>query len=166
MRKLFVLLGALLGVAAAGAGTAQALHSGPELRTYGRGTATAIGVEIVFDFSARLGPHEAIDVFGEPHGRMTFEIPEAETGVTAEVTCLTVVGNRAAIGGRIKSAFGVFTFGRSVVFHVVDNTLPNGENPVPDLFAQIVSADPAPQVCPPPIDGFPLTSGDVVVEQN
>lgn len=168
MKGRLVVLGAFLCVVGAGSGTALALHGGPELVTYGKGAFIGAGNEGVFEFSARMSEHEFTDPFGEPHGRMKLDIPAAEEplGYTAEVTCLTVIGNRAVIGGRVTRASGSFANIRSVTFHVVDNTNAGGENIVPDTFLQLVSLEPAPQVCPPPVDGFPLTRGDIVVEQR
>jgi hypothetical protein len=163
---------ALLGVAG-GAGPALATHSGPELRTYGKGQALfGLGTFLeTFDFDARLGPHEATDLFGEPHGHMHLKavgFPDPSTfslDVTADVTCLTVVGNRATIGGRItRLKSSLIDNRRGLLFTVTDNTIA-GNQIAPDQFSGTRVLD-VPQVCPPPGADTPIIEGDIVVEEN
>lgn len=150
-------------------GSASALHSGPELRAYGHGeTAIGPGLSNIFSFDSRLGPHEATDPLGEPHGNMHLKAVDAGgalvTEALAEVTCLRVVGNRATIGGRVKRVRGEFS-GRGLLFDVTDNTAPSGQLG-PDLFRTQALPEP-PQVCPPPTGtGLPVVKGEIVVEQN
>jgi hypothetical protein len=171
MRKLLALLASTIGVLAAGSGNALALHGGPELRAYGTGTAV-IGTTIQeFSFSSRFGEHEFTDPLGEPHGRMRLVARFGGTvnEFTAEVTCMTVVGRRATIGGKVTrftSSTGFVLTNRGLIFDVTDNTAVGGEQLVPDQFQGFTAADP-PQVCPPPSGaGGPVVEGDIVVEQN
>jgi hypothetical protein len=84
--------------------------------------------------------------------------------VTAEVTCLQVVNNTAAIGGHVTRFSGDFTPTRGLLFNGVDNTVA-GNQVVPDLFDAAFVAD-APQECPAPSGGHPIDSGDVYVDQS
>jgi hypothetical protein len=156
-------------VVAVAPGSATALHSGPELRAYGHGeTAIFLGLVNRFSFDSRLGPHEATDPLGEPHGEMHLKATDAlgrlVAEVNADVTCLTVVGNRATIGGRVKRVRGEFS-GRGVLFDVTDNTTPTGQ-PTADLFRSQTLPEP-PQLCPAPtLAERAVVKGDIVVEQN
>lgn len=93
------------------------------------------------------------------------------------VTCTTVVGNRAAIGGVLSATSTAFG-GEPFVIWVEDNgTL---GSPTPDQISALLvlpPGDPAwplmperfPRVCPSPdsLTGYlPLTSGDVTVESR
>ena len=84
--------------------------------------------------------------------------------VTAEVTCLNVVNNTAAIGGHVIKFSGDFTPTRGLLFNGVDNTVAR-QQVGPDLFDSAFVAD-APQVCPAPSGGHPITSGDIYVGQS
>jgi hypothetical protein len=84
--------------------------------------------------------------------------------VTAEVTCLRVVNNTAAIGGHVTRFSGDFTPTRGLLFNGVDNTVA-GQQVGPDLFDAAFVAD-APQECPAPSGGHPIDSGDVYVDQS
>jgi hypothetical protein len=84
--------------------------------------------------------------------------------VTAEVTCLQVVNNTAAIGGHVIRFSGDFTPTRGLLFNGTDNTVA-GNQVAPDLFDATFLAD-APQECPAPSGGHPIDSGDVYVDQS
>jgi hypothetical protein len=84
--------------------------------------------------------------------------------VTADVTCLNVVNNTAAIGGHVTKFSGDFPPTRGLLFNGVDNTVAK-QQVGPDLFDSAFVAD-APQVCPAPSGGHPITSGDVYVDQS
>jgi hypothetical protein len=161
MKKLLVLLGMLLSVTVGGAGMAQASHGGQELIAYGKGTTVSARS---FDFNARLSDQQAGELFGEPHGRMHLEADDGLFTIDADVTCLTIVGNQAVVGGRVTQSEGIAS--RGIIFFVTDNTLSTGDQIVPDgWFATLVPE--SPQVCPPPSTfSIPLMSGDIVVEQN
>jgi len=84
--------------------------------------------------------------------------------VTAEVTCLQVLNNQAAIGGHVTRFSGDFTPTRGLLFNGTDNTVA-GQQPTADLFDASFLAD-APQECPVPTPGHPITSGDIYVDQS
>lgn len=83
---------------------------------------------------------------------------------TAEVTCLQVVNNRAAIGGHVIRYDGTAAPTRGLLFNVTDNTIA-GLQPAPDQFSAAFVAD-APQVCPAPTADHPITKGDIFVDQS
>jgi len=149
-----------------------------------------------FSFSAKAGPQTLtpLDPTDGPFGTMrltyhqTVTVTTAPTGpcvpfpgfpcpvvpstnttqknadVTAEVTCLNVVNNTAAIGGHVIKFSGDFTPTRGLLFNGVDNTVAR-QQVSPDLFDAAFLPD-APQVCPAPSGGHPITSGDVYVDQS
>jgi len=86
------------------------------------------------------------------------------TTATAEVTCLQVVNNRAAIGGHVIRYDGTAAPTRGLLFNVTDNTIA-GLQPAPDQFSAAFVAD-APQVCPAPTADHPITKGDIYVDQS
>ena len=90
--------------------------------------------------------------------------PPVTSTATAEVTCLQVVNNRAAIGGHVIRYDGTSAPTRGLLFNVTDNTVA-GFQPAPDGFASAFVAD-APQVCPAPTADHPITKGDVYVDQS
>lgn len=98
-------------------------------------------------------------------------VPSSTTGptqnatATAEVTCLNVVNNTAAIGGHVTKFSGNFTPTAGLLFNAVDNTVAGQQVGGPDLFDSAFVAQ-APQVCPPPSGGHPITSGDIYVDQS
>ncbi len=83
---------------------------------------------------------------------------------TADVTCLNVVNNHAAIGGHVVKFSGDFTPTRGMLFNATDNTVAR-QQPAPDQFMGTFVTD-APQTCPPPGADSPITSGDVYVDQS
>lgn len=147
-----------------------------------------------FDFDARVSSQEASDpLLAEPHGHMKVDLsttvrrtvtrsqicsnpnvfgcptPSDTTTTqsaiaTAEVLCLTVVNNRAAIGGRVTRFEGTFTPTRGLLFNATDNTIA-GQQVTPDRFSAAFVPE-APQVCPAPSADHPITRGDIVVEMN
>lgn len=158
-------------------------------------TTTTTSTSEDFDFSAKAGPQTLtpLDPTNGPFGTMrlayhqTVTVTTTQTSsctpspglpcpipgstttqknadVTAEVTCLNVVNNTAAIGGHVIKFSGDFTPTRGLLFNGVDNTVA-GQQVSPDLFDGAFVAD-APQVCPVPSGGHPITSGDVYVDQS
>jgi len=158
-------------------------------------TATTTTTTEDFDFSAKAGPqtltpldptdgpfgtmrltyHQTVTVTTTPTGPcvptpgLPCPVPGTSTtsknaDVTAEVTCLNVVNNTAAIGGHVIKFSGDFTPTRGLLFNGVDNTVARTQVS-PDLFDGAFVAD-APQVCPAPSGGHPITSGDVYVDQS
>jgi hypothetical protein len=83
---------------------------------------------------------------------------------TADVTCLNVVDNRAAIGGHVVKFSGDFTPTRGMLFNATDNTVAR-QQPSPDEFMGTFVTD-APQTCPDPGADSPITSGDILVDQS
>jgi hypothetical protein len=68
-------------------------------------------------------------------------LPAQNADVTAEVTCLQVVNNTAAVGGHVIKFTGNFTPTRGLLFNRVDNTVA-GQQPAPDLFDAAVIRSP------------------------
>ena len=83
---------------------------------------------------------------------------------TADVTCLNVVHNRAAIGGHVVKFIGNFTPTRGLLFNCTDNTIAR-QHVAPDQFLGIFVTD-VPQTCPVPGADAPITSVDVYVQQS
>lgn len=83
---------------------------------------------------------------------------------TADVTCLNVVQNRAAIGGHVVKFSGDFTPTRGLLFNATDNTVAR-QQVAPDEFLGTFVTD-VPQTCPVPGADSPITSGDVYVKQS
>jgi hypothetical protein len=83
---------------------------------------------------------------------------------TADVTCLNVVQNRAAIGGHVVKFSGDFTPTRGLLFNATDNTVARQQT-APDEFLGTFVTD-VPQTCPAPGADSPITSGDVYVDQS
>ena len=83
---------------------------------------------------------------------------------TADVTCLNVDRNQAAIGGHVVKFSGDITPARGLLFNATDNTVAR-QQPAPDQFMGTFVTD-APQTCPPPGADSPITSGDVYVDQS
>ena len=83
---------------------------------------------------------------------------------TAEVTCLNVVQNRAAIGGHVVKFSGDFTPTRGLLFNATDNTIAR-QQVAPDEFLGTFVTD-VPQTCPAPGADSPITSGDVYIKQS
>ena len=96
------------------------------------------------------------------------EIPGDLREWTIEVTCMSVVGQQATIGGRVtryKSSAGTPNQERGWLFEVADNDIVGNPGSLPDTF-NLQGLLEAPQVCPAPTFGSPITEGDFVVEQN
>lgn len=155
---------------------------------------TRTQVAEAFDFDSRLTTEEAEDILlSEPHGHMRLEYAETVTTTvafnppagqfclpapntpptgtttrsataTADVTCLTVVGHRAAIGGRVTRWEGDFPPSRGLLFNATDNTVAR-EQLAPDQFAASFVAE-APQACPAPSADHPFTEGDVSIHES
>jgi hypothetical protein len=95
----------------------------------------------------------------------TFTSTDPNITVTGDVTCMNIVGNMAAIGGRItgfKPAGAAVAFGspQGFIVNATDNAKPSGGL---DLYtASFVSA--VPLVCPTPFGfGSPVITGDVEI---
>ena len=88
-----------------------------------------------------------------------------EVRASADVTCLTVVQNRAAIGGIVTRWEGTIPPQRSILFSVTDNTIARQQVGGEDRFASEFSALVL-DVCPPPDVDAPITKGDIKVDQS
>lgn len=101
--------------------------------------------------------------FGEnPSGSFGLHTSEG-LRFTARVTCLTVVGDSARIGGEIISSSdtgGNYAEGRGVFYNIKDNG-----NRAPDQASDFEPLPAPPTACPPPsVGGFVLA--EFVVEDN
>jgi len=136
-----------------------------------------------FDFDAVLSSQEASTPLGEPHGHMKLSVSRTQTvrtgtaftpitettttdqfTATADVTCLTVVNNKATLSGRVTKFQGNIPPQRGLFFDVTDNTIAR-QQVAPDQFAGTLHAE-ALQACPAPTSGAPITKGDILVEDN
>jgi hypothetical protein len=157
VRGLLVVVALAVLAQGVGAGVATATHGGQQARAYGRGVASGASNAVAFGFVSRDGS----DATG-PQGRMKVEHLIALLEVTAEVTCLQVVGNRATIGGRITRQRGSSASG--LLFDVTDNTLASGVQNGLDVFNYEL-LEQVPQVCQAPTGaGQNLVDGDLTVE--
>lgn len=142
--------------------------------------------DATFDFDAVLSSQEASTPLGEPHGHMKLSflqsqhvqafgsggVPVGAPGpttttsftATADVTCLTVVNNKATLSGRVTRFQGSVPPQRGLFFDVTDNTIAR-QQVAPDQFAGTLQPE-ALQVCPAPMSGSPITQGDILVEDN
>jgi hypothetical protein len=157
-------------------------------------TTTTTTTSETFDFDASVSSQEATDpLLAEPHGHMKVDLSTTtrrtvtrsqicanpnvfgcptpsdtsttQTAVaTADVLCLTVVNNRATIGGRVTRFEGNFPPTRGLLVNATDNTIA-GQQVTPDRFSAAFVPE-APQVCPAPSADHPITSGDIFVEMN
>ena len=148
----------------------------------------------VFSFSARATHRSGDAALAEPHGSMridyqastrtvvTVDDPNAICGLlvicpapsdrtdsqqataTADVTCLSVLNNRATVGGRVVKFDGSFSPTRGLLFNATDNTIARQQT-APDRFVSAFAAE-APQECPPPSADREMTDGDVLVLEN
>lgn len=138
---------------------------------------TVITTAVSFDFDARVSSHEAGSPLGEPHGHMKLSVSMTRTDVgtgtttttgfyraTADVTCLTVVNNKATLSGRVTRFEGSVPPQRGLFFDVTDNTVAR-QQVAPDQFAGGQQPE-ALQACPAPTSGGPITEGNIIVEQN
>jgi hypothetical protein len=77
------------------------------------------------------------------------------------VTCLTVVGNQATIGGAITaSRTSQVLPGQGALIYITDNG--EGNDDPPDMFDIVFTATP-PLVCPTFVGGVPITQGNFIV---
>ena len=83
---------------------------------------------------------------------------------TANVTCLTVVQNRAAIGGHVIRWSGETPPTRGVLLNVTDNTVAR-QQLTQDRFVAAYTAD-VPYTCPAPVEAPYITEGDIYVDQS
>jgi hypothetical protein len=147
------LLGVLVTAGVASAGEVEFRKRGDLAR--GKGTIESGPIVVTLRVHARSRP------FGDdPRGKLWFRgnpPPFGAVDIRGRVTCLTVTDNVAVIGFEVTKSKAGFPVGSGGVFTVVD-----GEGGEPDRFEGAPTGAP-PTVCPPPLDGNPITSGDFVV---
>lgn len=109
-------------------------------------------------FCAARAVDESVDAHGFGVGPATGTLLSGTNGDTngfrVRITCMTVVGNRAVVGGLIKSDPGNPVFvGDAALFYVIDNGDP-GNNPTPDKVSanEVYTPDQFPA-------GFPRNCG-------
>lgn len=119
--------------------------TGPHLKSAASEFVTTGGAEItiiVDDFTERysfVANREQDGVVGQLQGHLKFfgdNIP-----VHADVTCFTIVGNKARVGGIITNSDPQFE-GLLIIWTVEDNGEGNNA-PAPDRASQIVAGNPA-----------------------
>ena len=115
-----------------------------------------------FDFNARLGPDGTAD------GWYTYR--EVDDGVPTAfkgpVTCLTVIGNDAWIGGLIEKTTDPTYAGQSAWWHVRDNGEGAGDPPDITTFAGVGTAEETQAFCAahnPFRHPFPIDGGNIQV---
>jgi hypothetical protein len=188
MRRKLALLA--VGVATAALSVATASAGPPEFDkaegagTYGPGCAILVPPELQGCFSfARNFSFSAIQRgFGESaSGVYTNERLDNERRFTGRVTCLNVLGETAVFGGVIREGVNLTTgqdiSGLPFAVWVIDNGNASDGDP-PDLISPVFLVLPEegkplgaafPMVCPEPVSPigyFPLTSGNIVVEDE
>ena len=109
---------------------------------------------------------------GDPDGYVVGGCPQLsgpststqQSKATADVTCLNVMQNRAAIGGHIVKYSGDNPPTRGLLFNATDNTVAR-QQIAPDRFLGTFVTD-VPQTCPAPGADAPITSGDIYIDQS
>jgi hypothetical protein len=109
---------------------------------------------------------------GDPNGYIQGSCPPLsgpststqQSKATADVTCLNVVQNRAAVGGHVVKYSGDNPPTRGLLFNATDNTVARQQT-APDRFLGTFVTD-VPQPCPEPAADAPITSGDILVDQS
>jgi hypothetical protein len=127
-------------------------------------------IEQKFAFSAHdedaIGPTP-----GARNGHYVFDqtvtTPTASTSLELKgrVDCVWVEGHRAFFGGPIEKSSNPAFEGRFAYFDVADNDQPPVNGATPDQFRLRITASPTSR-CFPPIAGFPITSGNIVVHDG
>jgi hypothetical protein len=173
MKRMLLVVGVTVGaLAAAGiAWSSGVLGGGPaQIRVYGGGQiATPTIVPRTFSLEANGNP-DGLRAWG------SFRFAGVPPGVRGDVTCLTLAGNSALVGGFIREGVPDL-IGRDFLFAVSDNG-PPGSGADTSGFADVspeLDNPPYPglppdfpRTCPPTVDlnafgSFPLT-GDVSIE--
>ena len=169
MKSALLAVGVAIAVlASAGiAWSSGVLGGGPaQIRVYGGGQVSAIGRTISIDANANP---QGLEAYG------TFRYAATPPGFVGHITCLTMSGNSALVGG-VLSQPDAFA-GSDFLYAVTDNGPPGSGadeagfiDVTPELDAPPYPGLPAnfPQTCPPTIDlqvfgAFPLT-GDASIE--
>ena len=152
MKRLFVLLStAVVFLVPSGVTSA----AGPKDYAKGSGVqfAGAPG-ERTFSFNAWSDPAN-----NDPQGSMKFALASGLT-ITAEVTCLSVIGRTAAIWGDITKVSGGTTSADGIFFWVRDS----GDPSRPDTFSEFLTAESVRAgQCTANTGLFPIDHGDITV---
>ncbi len=109
----------------------------------GTGQTVFLGTEVKAHVNAQSGPSGE-----DPRGHFYYQAvdPSLDFDIRGRVTCLTVVGNRATVGGVVeRSNDPTFPAGQGVWFFIRDDDEGAG-----DAFEARGTA--TPETCPPPIE--------------
>jgi len=87
-----------------------------------------------------------------------------QSKATADVTCLNVLQNRAAVGGHVVKYSGDNPPSRGLLFNATDNTVA-WQQTAPDRFLGTYMSEVL-HPCPAPSTDAPITSGDILVDQS
>jgi hypothetical protein len=172
MKKTLLMLAFAVGaLAAAGiAWSSGALGGGPaQIRVYGGGVvATPTGPRTI-SLDAAANPQGA-----EAYG--SFHYASSPPGTRGEVTCLSVVGNAALVGGFIRESPAANLIGADFLYGVIDSGLPGSGTDQAGYIDVTPELDPYsglpadfPRTCPTAagaqqfFGAYPLT-GDVSIE--
>jgi hypothetical protein len=157
LRSLVILLAPTV-VLALGGGSAAA--RGPA-NQFAAGSASSETSIFVVDQHASFSAHNT-GVGCEATGQVVFDQPTL--AFTAKINVLVILGQGAYFGGPVtKAVRGPVSVGESAYFDAVDSGQPGG---VGDEFAlELLFADPVP-ICFEPIQGIPITSGNVVIRAS
>jgi hypothetical protein len=98
-------------------------------------------------------------------GQIVYDSPTLAFTAKIDVLVIDVIdGQRAYFGGPItKVQRGPVPVGAAAYFDAFDSQLPGGTG---DQFVQEVLLPERNPDCLPPIDGFPITSGNIVIRTN
>ena len=162
VKRAIVLIGSLLLTLALGA-PVGATHQGEGDRVFGSGQVEALAFEV----SARHFTTGA--AAGEVHGHVSFtntSHPEDFT-VSGEVVCVAVMGNLAAVVGRITqtSESAASFMGGTIALFLTDNG--RSGTPPDEMFPGLSPTPPAPNpTCAPICCIGGQVDGDVRIEDN
>jgi hypothetical protein len=149
---LAAVLVALSGSAAAARGPANEFASGS--------AKTDVSVFVV-DEHASFSAHNT-GVGCQATGQINFDQPTI--AFTAKIDVLVIVGQGAYFGGRItKVVRGPVSVGEFAYFDAFDSRQPSG---LGDEFMLELLTPLEQPTCFPPLQGFPITGGNVVIRQS
>jgi hypothetical protein len=121
----------------------------------------------IFNIAVHAGPNGE-DARGHMKARHNPAFEDFTFDIEGEVTCLRVVGNRAAIGGRLTKSIvngePFFPNLEGFLFYVEDNGNKKA-NPDRISFQFLIAAPPV--TCPNPgTTQFPMTQGNIIVHDS
>jgi hypothetical protein len=133
--------------------------SGPSAN--GSGQLVINGVKRQFSFSATTKSDGTVNGSAEIHN------PNFDFRSHIDVSCLLVDGNRASIGGRVRSTNDPAFDGQNGFFTVIDNGEPGkGKDTISLVF---FANPPGPEACrfigPDDFDQTPISAGNIQVRQ-